>query len=215
MALRSSVTLVLAIFIITFSQGQSKDPLPRYQQHYVLERETPSSIAHDFNIRIKDFLMLNNFPADVKLKTGQKVLIRLLKEGENAAIENPYVPPSKDWISKEGEPTNTGTSNKSSAAMPKPSAVQPSETKSTETKAATTKTASTKSATTTAVAPEMLVGPNGAKYEMASGSFHVVQKGQTFYHIALMYHLTMDELKKMNNMTTTDIKVGQELRVSK
>lgn len=61
----------------------------------------------------------------------------------------------------------------------------------------------------------MLVGPNGAKYEMTSGNFHVVQKGQTFYHIAMMYHLSIDELKKLNNLTTTDIKVGQELKVSK
>ena len=214
MALRPFITLVLAICTV-LSYGQSKDPLPRYQQHYVLERETPSSIAHDFNVRIRDFLMLNNFPADVKLKTGQKVLIRLLKEGENAAIENPYVPPSKDWISREGEPTNTEKSDKPNTAPTKSAETKSAAVQPVETKTATTKTASTKPASTSSASPDMLVGPNGAKYEMTSGSFHFVQKGQTFYHIALMYHLTMDELKKMNNMTTTDIKVGQELRVSK
>src|SRR5437762_4429714 len=45
--------------------------------------ETAQSIADKFGIRKKDFLMLNNFPESVKLKPGDVVLIRQLKNGES------------------------------------------------------------------------------------------------------------------------------------
>jgi len=185
MARRYLLTLLFAILAFAHVPAQITQRLPRFQKHYVRERETPSSIASDFNIKTRDFLMLNNFPADVKLKPGQLVLIRQLKEGETAPKENAYIP------------------NKAEEAPGK----EKSEKHLTEPKKESTNTST--------VDPSQLVGPNGAKYELTSGNFHVVQKGQTFYRIALIYHLTVDELKKINNMTTTDIKVGQEIKVSK
>ena len=80
------------------------DKFPHYLQHYVRERETPSSIAHDFNVKTKDFLALNNFPDNVRLKPGQVVLIRLLKEGEAQSQEAPYVPPTTDEPVAKEEP---------------------------------------------------------------------------------------------------------------
>jgi LysM repeat protein len=41
----------------------------------------------------------------------------------------------------------------------------------------------------------------------------VVEKGQTFYRIALIYGLTIDQLKALNNMSNTNIAVGQKLKV--
>ena len=202
MPFRSFIVLAFAIFSISFSQAQSKEKLPRFQEHYVRDRETPSSIAQDFNLRLKDFLMLNNFPEDVKLKPGQKVLIRTLKDNENVAKESPYKPVTAE----EKQPKET------SAPVEKAAVKEKHVAKTVSSETSTTTTSSTR---TPAVDQSQLVGPNGAKYEMTGGNFHVVQKGQTFYRIALIYGLKIEELKQLNNMTTTDIKVGQELRISK
>jgi LysM repeat protein len=190
MVLRFFQTLICAILLTTVVVAQKQhEVLPKFQQHIVRDRETASSIAAEFNIKTKDFLMLNNFPDSVKLKPGQKVLIRLLKEGETAEKEDAY------YTSKPAAKVSEGEKSSSKKTTTK---------KETET---------TSSATYDKSNP--LVGPNGATYELSGGGFHVVQKGQTFYRIALIYHLSIDQLKALNNMTTTDIKVGQELRVTK
>ncbi len=66
----------------------------------------------------------------------------------------------------------------------------------------------------TASKPET-VGPDGTKYKVSDSQYHTVQKGQTFYRIALIYGLTVEELKQLNNLSSTTIAVGQKLRVSK
>lgn len=43
--------------------------------------------------------------------------------------------------------------------------------------------------------------------------YHLVKKGDTLYSLALRYDITVDYLKKLNNLTTNSISVGQRLRV--
>ena len=43
--------------------------------------------------------------------------------------------------------------------------------------------------------------------------YHSVVKGDTLYSLALRYDITVDTLKKMNNLNTNRISVGQRLRV--
>lgn len=63
------------------------------------------------------------------------------------------------------------------------------------------------------VLPNEDLGPNGIVYTISNNGYHQVEKKQTFYHIALIYGLTVEELKQINNMTTTDIMIGQKLKV--
>lgn len=42
---------------------------------------------------------------------------------------------------------------------------------------------------------------------------YVVKKGDTLYGIANLYNLTVDELKRLNNLTTNNLSVGQVLKV--
>ena len=46
-------------------------------------------------------------------------------------------------------------------------------------------------------------------------SLYTVQKGDSLYKIANMYNISVDELKKMNNLTTNILSVGQILKVPK
>ena len=43
--------------------------------------------------------------------------------------------------------------------------------------------------------------------------YHLVKKGDTLYSLALRYDITVDYLKKLNEMTTNSISVGDRLRV--
>jgi len=45
--------------------------------------------------------------------------------------------------------------------------------------------------------------------------YHTVQAKETAYSICRQYGITLDELKEWNGMTTTDLKIGQELKIKK
>jgi LysM repeat protein len=45
--------------------------------------------------------------------------------------------------------------------------------------------------------------------------YHVVQPGQTLWQIALAYKTTIDQLKRLNNLTADDIYVGQKLLIGR
>ena len=43
---------------------------------------------------------------------------------------------------------------------------------------------------------------------------YIVEKGDTLYSIANRFNTTVDELTKLNNLTSTNLKIGQELLIS-
>ena len=45
-------------------------------------------------------------------------------------------------------------------------------------------------------------------------NFHTVKKDETLYSLAKRYNLSLDELKRINNLNSNLIKVGQKLRVT-
>ena len=48
----------------------------------------------------------------------------------------------------------------------------------------------------------------------ATTQFHTVEKGETLYSISKRYGLTVDALKKLNNMTSNNIGLGQKLKLN-
>lgn len=46
-------------------------------------------------------------------------------------------------------------------------------------------------------------------------AIHVVALGETLYAISKKYNVTVDEIKQWNNLTSNDVSLGQELKVSK
>ncbi len=46
-----------------------------------------------------------------------------------------------------------------------------------------------------------------------SGDYHIVKKGETLYRISRMYDMKVNELKKLNDITSDNIEVGQKLQV--
>lgn len=203
--MRIFTVLVMALGSFLFTDAQER--LPQFLKHKVKPGETITSIAELYNVNRTDLLLLNDFPEEVLLTTNQIILIRVLEPGEEA----PPLPP--DY--KESKPT---AAQKKATTEPEKKPVptevkqeQPAEVKKGQAVAATEKAAPKPAATTSAPT----VGPDGTVYKVTDGEYHIVEKGQTFYRIALIYGLTLDELKALNGLNSTTVSVGQKLRVKK
>ncbi|HWB62561.1 MAG TPA: LysM peptidoglycan-binding domain-containing protein [Chitinophagales bacterium] len=174
------------------------EQVPQFLMHRVRQGETASSISDHYGVMKKDFLMLNNFPNNVALKPGQVVLIRELKPGEQP-----------ESIVEEKTVTKETVAERETPPPPRPRA----EEKTKETPPPPAERHPVKPAP--AVNGSTQVGPGGVKYAVSEDGYHVVQRGQTFYRIALIYGLTVDELKALNNLSNTNVEIGQKLRVKK
>ncbi len=197
----SHIVVVLLLVFCAFNvNGQG---IPRFQKHYVLDGETATSIARKFEVPFKDFCLLNDFPETVKLTPGQQVLIKQLKSGEEEVVEAVPLPTRKEKVKAaplkeepvaETEPVRSEpvkAAPKKVVASEEPAVIPPPSTKAVE------------------------IGPHGTVYKVSKEEYHTVQKGQTFYRIALIYGLSVDELKAINGLDNTTIEIGQRLKVRK
>lgn len=193
MKLRTHVVLVISTFLLLCSGASAQERLPQFLQHTVKQDETIAYIAAYYHVPAKDILMLNNFPDNVKLTDGQTILIRELRDDEIAEHSTT-------------QPRKPAAKNREETAERKPverEIASPTYSKPAEHKAA--EPAATSGSTQ--------VGPGGIKYQVSESGYHTVEKGQTFYRIALIYGLTVDQLKALNNMPNMNISVGQKLKV--
>jgi len=63
--------------------------------------------------------------------------------------------------------------------------------------------------------PKVIKSENKSKPIAASGSFHVVERGDTLWDIAHKYNTSIRELKKINNLRSNKIKPGERLIIKK
>ncbi len=229
-----AITLLFSAFVLTTN---AQDAIPRFQKHEVQEGETASSIAKSFNVDLQSFCLLNDFPESVTLTEGQIVLIRQLEPGEMEVQENLPAKKERKIVRTDDAITYEKPAEKATESKP---AAKPAEAKSTAKPAASeekavvkkeaapvAKSAPTESAPaktafvdekpgiTPASTKAVEIGPGGTKYNVTKGEYHVVAKGQTFFRIALIYGLTVEELKEINGLTSTTVEIGQRLKVRK
>jgi len=212
--IRQNLILLLVFFLgLRHSVSAQPERAIQFQKYIVKEGETPGYIAEKFNIKKKDFLMLNNFPSNITLKPGEEVLIRQLKEGEKSVEEGGS---GGQYSANNGSNTNfviTDEDEPASKPAAKPAPVKKSSGASSSANPPPAETSAASPPPAPAPPKSTQTGPNGTKYVVSENSYHIVEKGQTFYRIALIYGLTVDQLKQLNNMTNTNISVGQKLRV--
>lgn len=48
-----------------------------------------------------------------------------------------------------------------------------------------------------------------------SNNIHTVQKGDTLYSLSRMYYMSVDELMQLNNLRSSDLSIGQPIKVKK
>ncbi len=201
---------LLSFFAIDVVQAQIA--YPRFQKHQVLDGETASSIAEQFNVSLSDFCLLNDFPEDVQLKYGQVVLVRQLKAGEEEIVEDPL--PLKKEPAKTSAPAKEAAitrKEETPVVKEKPQPVAETRKSAPETKVVAEEPFVVPPPSTKSVE----IGPGGTRYNVTQSEYHVVQKGQTFFRIALIYGMSVDELKELNGLSSTTIEIGQRLKVRK
>ncbi len=200
----------LLFLSLALQLANAQEAIPQFLKHTVKSGETLGDLAVKYRVNKRDILLLNDFPNDKKVKAGEVVLIRTLTDKEaNEADKAMYAQPAKQPVKQVEEVSQPAkTSAKSIAPAQSKTVKQPSK----ETVAEPVqKSVATPPPSTKAVE----VGPGGTKYNVASDGYHTVQRGQTFYRVALIYGLTVDELQKINNLPNTNIEVGQKLKVKK
>ena len=226
-------SIIPAILFALFVQAQNEPT--HFIRHTVEWDETIYSIPVHYSISTKDFLNLNHFTSDIKLTEGQTVLIRPMTPGEvlalnKAAIQEKTTATTPEPKAEEPKSVkNEELTSKKEIAKQEPvidkkepvvietptpvvAEVKPIALKREKAIQAFNEAPVAK-ADKKSFANEDL-GPNGITYTISNSGYHQVEKKQTFYHIALIYGLTVDELKRINNMASTDIAIGQKLKVS-
>jgi membrane-bound lytic murein transglycosylase D len=201
----TAITLLLLCitFISAQAQFQTSDKVaaPRFYKHKVRVNENMQTISSYYAVSTGDLSLLNNIAPDHKLKPGDIVLIRELKEGEpeNVIAEDPKDAPAVTAKREKSTPETAAATTATASAERKSPATQRA--------AAPAPTAS--------VSTDVLRGPDGTTYEKSATAYHIVEKGQTFYRITKIYGLTAEQLMSMNNLSTTVLEVGQKLKVAK
>ena len=61
----------------------------------------------------------------------------------------------------------------------------------------------------------MLTLPKATEEPSTGYTYYTVQKGDSLYQIAKRYNTTTDKLKNINNLTSTLLSIGQQLKVPK
>jgi LysM repeat protein len=212
------VTLFTLLLLISSSLVKAQVAYPRFQKHTVLEGETAKDVVEHFNVTLQDFCLLNDFPENVKLKEGQVVLIKLLADGEQEIVEEA---PLKKVTPVKSAPVKTEAKEEEAKPVaeekPKPAPVKAAPVVVEKTKPAPAKK---EVAEEPFVVPPpstkaVEIGPRGVVYNVSKGEYHTVAKGQTFFRVALIYGLSVDELKELNGLENTTIEIGQKLKVRK
>ena len=212
---RFIVAVLLLAFVVL--QTNAQIAYPRFQKHMVLEGETAASIAEHFHISKKDFCLQNDFPENVKLQANQVVLIRKLESGEKEIEEQGTTakPRVKAEITE-----STPAKKETTKTVVKENPAKAEKTVVTKEPAKPAPVKEVAKAEEKFVVPPpstkaIEVGPHGIKYNVSKTGYHTVERGQTFFRIALIYGLSVGELQKLNNLPNTSIELGQKLKVRK
>lgn len=220
----------------------AQTPIP-FLRHIVELNETVYSIPVHYNITTKQFLEANGFAHDVQLQPGQEVAIRpmtlseiLAKADElnqpialgpkpvskrkayakaSAIVEvPPLVPEERVVIDVEAVVAKMKKVQEKKPLVEEDRIVidvAAVVAKMEREKMMINSVEPKKSARQLAANQD--TAPNEITYVKSSDGYHLVERKQTLYRIALTYGLTVDELKTLNSMNTTDIMVGQKLKV--
>ncbi len=189
------------------AESRSRD-IQRVQTiyHKVRIGETLTQIASKYNVDRKDISSWNKLKSSVP-KVGQRLVIHLPAEKEKLVAEEV---PSISEESIEEVVADVKTSVQNNAATKALASTTPMSTSS-------TKTVTIKKEEVTKVEKkvEPKTKPKSKKEQAKQPATHVVKKGDTLGHIAVLYggKLTPGDIKKANNLRSDKLSIGQKLKI--
>lgn len=189
------------------AESRSRD-IQRVQTiyHKVRIGETLTQIASKYNVDRKDISSWNKLKSSVP-KVGQRLVIHLPAEKEKLVAEEV---PSISEESIEEVVVDVKTSVQNNAATKALASTTPMSTSS-------TKSITVKKEEVTKVEKkvEPKTKPKPKKEQAKQPATHVVKKGDTLGHIAVLYggKLTPGDIKKANNLRSDKLSIGQKLKI--
>lgn len=197
----------------------------RATEHTVREGQTMFDIAQVYGIRLEKLLAMNGLRRGQEPETNEVVRIRgknkrpiKVKEG---ASEEPGKP--TDWPGSKPKPDSSPVVEDGELdfeIQPEGPHTTPQKPKpETEKPPTTTKPGQKPPATSTDrpydedPSPSTGNKPKPTDDEPAPRGYHRVVKGDTLFKLSREYGITVDRLKQINNLSNSDIKIGQLLKV--
>ena len=180
-----------------FLQQKRKSFRGRDKWHYVREGESMFDISQEYGVRLDKLYKRNRMSEGMEPMAGERIAIRgsgpQPRLRSQATPTRPVITEPDDEIEMEPVPPPRPVVPPTTPTTPPPS--NPSNNGSTP---------------TTPSQPPVYVPSNPPT---TSGQYHTVSPGDTLYNIARRYSLSVDQLKKLNNLSADVIKIGQQLRV--
>ncbi len=197
--------------------------LPRNEPyHYVRNgQETIYDISQEYGVKLSALYRRNRMPDGSQPQKGQRIKLKgcRIKAGEMPRLDTeqrpvftaPVIDDNDDGFMDEdmtpqppGKPedkpsTDPGGYKPSTGSEEKPS-TKPDK-------------PATKPDKPTTPPETPTTQPDTEKPSTGSTVFHTVAKGDTLYNISKRYNLTVDELIRLNNLSSTNISIGQRLLV--
>lgn len=162
------------------------DEKPTGNQYYTVQRnDSLYSIARKFNTTIDELIKLNNLTTTV-LQIGDKLLV----SGEPSNIEVPS-----------GDNTYTVKAGDSLYSIAKRY----------NTTADELKRINNLSSNMLSIGQVLLLPSNNGNNETTNYITYYVQRGDNLYNLAREYNTTVNEIKKLNNLTSDLLSIGQSL----
>jgi LysM repeat protein len=186
--LKPIVALVVLLFFV------SVNAFAQNNTHTVEEGETLFSIAQEYNIGVEQLKSWNNI-TDNGLSVGQSLVVQAPEQnpqdGKTHTVEKQETlfSISKMYNVSIAEIKSWNNLSTNNLSVGQSLTIYPSEAKKS--------------------GPQSIV----IEEETQQNTYYTVKSGDSLYRIAEQHNMTVDELKKLNGLTTNTIRIGQRLTV--
>lgn len=165
--------------------------------HQIQPGETIIGISESYGVSIDDIKRWNNLGSS-KIIAGKTLI--LYTNGNNDNTSNTTIAENKSSSSthkvKRGE-TISGIAEKYHVSI------------------ASLKKLNDMTDNTIIIGEELQIPQSGGvSNQLSDDGYHTVENGETLYSIAIKYHTSVQKIKKINNLSSSKIIVGQKLKVS-
>lgn len=207
----------LAEGTVVYLQPKRKSFRGKRTWHYVKEGEGMYGISQIYGIQLAALYKRNRLEEGSQPAVGERIKIRGCKVKDQPRLASEAAPVKPQPAANAPDEDNDGFLDMEEVEEPK--AEKPEPPKETVPPPPPVDTAPRPEPTppqppVVEPRPEPQPEPEKpAEVEPPAPQYHTVAAGDTLYNISRRYNTTVDEIKKLNNLTSNTIKIGQQLRV--
>ena len=167
--------------------------------HVIKKGESLAKIAEKYDMTPAQLKKLNGLKSD-KLTAGESLVVKAGKTSKEADDnEKPAVKQKKSKGQKlaENDESNIAPKKKGKKAVADEESIAPK-----------------KKGKILAANDEDALPAKGKKKAVTKEKTHKIEKGESLYTIADKYGMSVNELKKINNISSNKVKIGQKIKVT-